>query len=550
MSTAHVDLTHDATLTHRDCLAQFIKLGYQRVEMVLEAGDIAVRGAIIDIYPVNQTHPIRIEFELDHIDRLCTFEPQTQLSITALKKTCIKPFTKNTLITTAIQPTSMNTSLISSLSIGDLVVHEHFGIGRFNGLTRLVTASIEGEYVWLQYQENASVYVPLNKLGLLSLYSNQDAPVSLNNLNDRKWAKRTQAAKKATQELVDDIFLVQKIRHLKRGTAFSPDTDLQLDFELQFPHPLTPDQRSAIAEIKSQMESIRPMDHLLCGDVGFGKTEVFLRAAFKAIQDRKQVAILVPTTILADQHYQHIVDRFSGFDCRIAQLSRFSSNDEKRTLISALKSHQIDLVIGTHRLIQKDIQFADLGLIIIDEEQRFGVYHKEKLKSFKHCVDVLSVTATPIPRTLYLALTGTKTISKIESPPLGRQLIKLKLHPFSEQAVLAAIDDELNRKGQVYYVINHIDRLYQTRKFLLKHRPLARIEIIHSQVPKCRLKRIMQQVYRQEIDILLSTTIIENGIDIPTVNTIIIIDAQNFGLSQIHQLKGRVGRRDTQGIAY
>ena len=357
-------------------------------------------------------------------------------------------------------------------------------------------------------------------------------------------------AERDTLEIAEELYERYKFRQQSKGFAFAEDSVDQLDIEALFEHELTQDQKKAIAEIKSDMESDLPMDRLLCGDVGFGKTEVMLRAAFKAVDNYKQVVILVPTTLLADQHFSLFKQRFSQTPFVINLLSRFVSKALQKGVIKALSEQQCDIVIGTHRLLSKDIVFKDLGLLIIDEEQRFGVKHKEKIQALKENIDVLSVTATPIPRTTYMSMTGSKDISIIETPPSFRKAIKTTVSKYSEKILRNAVELELNRKGQIFYIHNRVETIDQKVITLKKIFPDARILMAHAQMPEDRIKSIMTAFLNHECDILVATTIIENGIDIPNANTIIIDSSERFGLAQIHQLRGRVGRSNVQAYAY
>lgn len=439
----------------------------------------------------------------------------------------------------------------SDLDIGDYVVHENNGIGVYDGLEKIEVNNIQKDFIVINYKGNDKVYVPIDQMNLVSKYiGNKGEKPRLSTLGSPTWSKAKARAKKAVDEIADDLVKLYAQRSKEVGHAFSSDTPWQKEFEESFPYEETYSQLRSIREIKDDMEKDKPMDRLLTGDVGYGKTEVALRAAFKAIIDGYQVAFLVPTTILASQHYETMKERFKEFSIEARLLSRFNSKKEQDQTIKDLKSGKVDIVIGTHRVLSKDIKFKNLGLLIIDEEQRFGVKHKEKLKQLKTSLDVLTLSATPIPRTLQMSLAGIRDLSTLDEPPEERLPVNTYVIEYDENIIKAAIDRELNRDGQVYFVYNrvhNIDLLYNHLSELI---PDARIAIIHGKLTPKQIELIMNDFINGEIDILLSTTIIETGMDISNVNTIIIYDADMMGLSQLYQLKGRIGRGSRSSYAY
>lgn len=435
------------------------------------------------------------------------------------------------------------------LRAGDYVVHPDHGVGSYKGLTTLSVEGVTREYALVQYAAQDRLYIPADQVGVLERYiGGEDAAPRLSRLGGGEWKRAKSRAMHAAREVALDLLSLYAAREAAKGYAFSPDTPWQREFEDAFPYEETPDQLRAIEDVKADMEKPRPMDRLLCGDVGYGKTEVALRAAFKAVMDEKQVAVLVPTTILAQQHYQTFKERFSPYPVEIAWLCRFQSPAEQREVIRGLKTGKVDIVIGTHRLLQEDVGFADLGLAIIDEEQRFGVAQKEKLKLFRREVDVLTMTATPIPRTLYMSLTGIRDSSLLATPPPDR--LPVETHVVEENPVLVreAVRREIARGGQVYLVHNRVVGLDEVAAWVKNLAPEARVVQAHGQMPEEELERVMLDFIARKSDVLVATTIIENGLDIGNVNTLIVKDADRLGLAQLYQLRGRVGR--TNRLAY
>ena len=446
---------------------------------------------------------------------------------------------------------SKNIINYSDLEIGDYVVHENNGIGIYKGLTKIERNDVEKDFILIEYKGNDKLYIPVDQMNLVSKYiGNRGEKPKLSSLGSVQWQKSKQRAKKAVDEIAYDLIKLYAKRSKEKGHAFSKDTNWQNEFENSFPYDETFSQLRSLEEIKTDMESKQPMDRLLCGDVGYGKTEVALRAAFKAIMDGYQVAFLVPTTILANQHYHTMLERFKDFPISSAMLSRFNTKTKDKEILKGIKSGKVDIVVGTHRLLSKDVKFKKLGLLIIDEEQRFGVKHKEKFKKFKSSIDVLTLSATPIPRTLQMSLSGIRDLSTLDEPPQERLPVNTYVLEFDPGIIRDAIIREINRNGQVYFVynrVNDIEKLFIKLKDLV---PEASIDIIHGQMSPRQIENIMLDFIEGKTDILLATTIIETGMDIKNVNTIVIYDADHMGLSQLYQLKGRIGRGYRSSYAY
>jgi len=439
----------------------------------------------------------------------------------------------------------------ADLEQGDFVVHVDYGIGVFQGLVEKTFEEVTREFLEIAFDEDAQVYVPIHQADRITRYVGADGrPPSLSRLGTQQWETAKQKAKQAVQEVAEELLELYARRMSVAGFAFSPDTPWQQELEASFPYIETDDQVSALSAVKYDMEEPFPMDRLICGDVGYGKTEVALRAAFKAVMDGKQVAMLVPTTVLAQQHLVTFLQRLAAFPVRVEMLSRFRSPREAAAIINKTAAGEIDILIGTHRLLQKDILFKDLGLLIIDEEQRFGVTHKESLKQMRTEVDVLTLTATPIPRTLYFALTGVRDISTINTPPEERLPVSTHVGLYDPRLVRQAIFRELDREGQVFFVHNRVRTIQAVENQLQRLVPDARFAVAHGQMPEGELSAVMSRFSAHEIDVLVSTSIIESGLDIPNANTLIVDRADRFGLSQLYQLRGRVGRGAVRGYAY
>jgi transcription-repair coupling factor (superfamily II helicase) len=439
----------------------------------------------------------------------------------------------------------------SELKVGDHVVHVNHGIGKFLGIETLEINGVHKDYLHVKYQGNDKLYVPVDQIELVQKYvASENKDPKLYKLGGSEWKKVKSKVQSSVQDIADDLIKLYAEREAAKGYAFSPDGDMQREFEMVFPYEETDDQLRSVSEIKHDMERERPMDRLLCGDVGYGKTEVAIRAAFKAIADGKQVAILVPTTILAQQHYETIKERFQDFPVEIGLLSRFRTRKQQQETTKGLKNGTVDIVVGTHRLLSKDIQYRDIGLLIIDEEQRFGVTHKEKIKQLKTNIDVLTLTATPIPRTLHMSMLGVRDLSVIETPPENRFPVQTYVMEYNGALIKEAIEREMARNGQVYFLYNRVEDIERKADEISMLVPDARIAYAHGQMSENELEAVILSFLAGEYDVLVTTTIIETGVDIPNVNTLIVFDADRMGLSQLYQLRGRVGRSNRVAYAY
>ena len=438
---------------------------------------------------------------------------------------------------------------LRDLKVGDNVVHVDHGIGTFVGLARIAVDDSPHEFMELRYAGEDKLFVPVEHLDLIQKYAGAQRP-AMDRLGGTTWERAKTRVRRAMRDMAEELLKLYAARKAIGGHAFSADTHWQKEFEAAFEYDLTPDQQTAVRDIKRDMETSSPMDRLLCGDVGYGKTEVALRAAFKVVMDGKQVALLTPTTVLTFQHYKTLVERFAAFPVRIEMVSRFRSRAEQKALLKDLETGKIDVMVGTHRLLSKDVQFHDLGLLVVDEEQRFGVAHKERIKQLRRKVDVLTLTATPIPRTLNMSLMGIRDMSVIETPPKDRLSIQTNVVKFDIEVITRAIRTELDRGGQVYFVHNRIDSIDSVAALVARLVPEARLAVAHGRSGEADLERVMIDFVAHKYDVLLSTTIIENGLDIPNVNTMIVNHAERYGLAQLYQLRGRVGRSDRRAYAY
>lgn len=529
-----------------------VDFGYRRQEMVSGEGDFSRRGAIIDIFPFSFELPIRIELDNEKISSIKTFNPSSGEALWQHNIVIVLPHKKSSGIRSAVFSEEFPLKNFVDLNIGDFVVHNQHGIGRFLGMQKIKAGGALKDHLVIEYDRNEKLYVPVDAMHLVQKYiAFHAARPKLYRLGNKEWQRVKARARKGIAKLAWELLSLQAMRLASKGFKFSADTAWQADFEKTFPYEETPDQVKAMAEVKLDMESSRPMDRLLCGDVGYGKTEVAMRAAFKAVMDNKQVAYLVPTTILAEQHYKNFTGRLANFAINVAMLSRFKTIKQQKEIVKGLADGSVDIVIGTHRLLSEDVLFKDLGLVIVDEEQRFGVKAKEKLKKLKTTIDVLVLTATPIPRTLYMSLMGAKDFSVINTPPQNRLPIKTVVVEYDADLVTQAIKRELARRGQVFFLHNRILDLEKIRDKIARNLdPGVRIAVAHGQMPSSLLERIMSDFICGNIDVLVSTMIIESGIDIPNANTIIVNNAQMFGLSDLHQLRGRVGRFNRSACAY
>ena len=437
------------------------------------------------------------------------------------------------------------------LNAGDYVVHVHHGVGRYMGIETLEVGGIHNDYMKLQYSGTDQLYIPVDQMDLVQKYvSSDDGQPKMHKLGGTEWKKTKAKVEANVNEIADELLKLYQERSQSEGFRFSEDTEMQSSFEARFPYEPTPDQYASVGEIKKDMENIRPMDRLLCGDVGYGKTEVAIRAAFKAVQDGKQVAFLVPTTILAAQHFESLIERIEDFPVNVEMMSRFRTPAQLKKTREGLKKGTVDIVVGTHKILANTVEYKDLGLLIIDEEQRFGVKHKEKIKQLKTNVDVLTLTATPIPRTLHMSLTGVRDLSVIETPPENRFPVQTYVLEFQPNFVKEAVERELSRGGQVFYLHNRVDTIYQKKAHVEALVPDAEVAVMHAKMNEKEVEETMLAFVNGEYDVLVTTTIIETGVDVPNANTLIIEDADRFGLSQLYQLRGRVGRSSRISYAY
>ena len=440
---------------------------------------------------------------------------------------------------------------LRDLNIGDYVVHVDYGIGRFAGFRKIKVRDAEQESVVLRYQEDSVLYVNVSSLHKIQKYSGKEGvQPRITKLGSGQWARKKAQTKKRVKDIARDLIKLYAARKAQKAYSFGPDTSWQTEMEARFEFVETPDQREAIEAVKADMEAQTPMDRLVCGDVGFGKTEVAVRAAFKAVMDHKQVAVLVPTTILADQHYKTFTRRMKDFPVSIDVISRFKNRSEQKKTLKRLEEGQVDIIIGTHRLTSKDVRFKDLGLLIVDEEQRFGVSAKEKLKEYRASVDVLTLTATPIPRTLQFSLMGARDLSIINTPPPNRQPVETEIHSFNTELIRDAIKQEISRGGQVFFIHNRVKNIEEVAEMIRRLIPDVRVRFAHGQMSSSKLEKIIEDFYDHKFDVLISTNIVENGIDIANANTMIINRADRFGLAELHQLRGRVGRSNRKAFCY
>jgi transcription-repair coupling factor (superfamily II helicase) len=540
------------TVNSDKIIQQFGDYGYSFRDAVSQEGDFSRRGNIIDIFPFTFQLPVRIELDLDKVCAIRTFDPNSGQPLWEHRIVIILPFSKPS--SKQKKPFSEEFPLDNFIDLkpGDYVVHNQHGIGRFLGFERIKLRDKYRDHLVIEYDLKERLYVPVDSMHLVQKYlAFHFRRRRLYKLGSKEWSRVKERARKGVQKLAWEFLTLQAARSSSAGFSYSADTQWQKEFEQGFVFTETADQLKAMQEVKADMQSSVPMDRLLCGDVGYGKTEVAMRAAFKAVMDGKQVAYLVPTTILAQQHYQNFSLRLKNFPLNLELLCRFRTDGEQKKVVNGLKSGAVDIVIATHRLLSDDVVFKDLGLVIIDEEQRFGVNAKEKLKRIRLTTDVLALTATPIPRTLYMSLMGAKQMSVINTPPQNRLPIQTIMVEYDHDLIRQAILREINRKGQVYFLHNRVEDIDKIRKRLLGILPAkVRLAVVHGQMQPCALEAVMKDFLNGQIDCLVSTTIIESGIDIPNANTIIVNNAHTFGLSDLHQLRGRVGRFDRPAYAY
>ncbi len=528
----------DQKYNFSEFLRKLDEMGYEKVYKVSEIGEFAQRGGIIDVFPINTNWAIRIEFlgnKIDTIEKLPIVVKDEEKSKTVLEK--------------RLKSQKLFSDL-KGIKPGDYLVHLDHGIGRFIGKQLIAEYKLPAnEYYVLEYAQKDRLYVPVGLERKLSRYVGFVEP-KISRLGSPLWQKTKRKVREDVKKLARELLEIYAKREIVKRKPYLPDDEIDSQLASSFKYEETPDQLKAIEDIKKDLESQKPMDRLLCGDVGFGKTEVALRTMVKAVKSGYQAILLCPTTILANQHFQNFKQRLKGLPITIEILSRFQSKKEQREIIKNLQKGKIDILIGTHRVLSKDVSFYNLGLLIIDDEHLFGVKQKEKLKKMRASLDVLSLSATPIPRTLYLSLSSLRDISLIKTPPPERQPVKTFILPFSEKTIKKAIQNEISRKGQVYYLHNRVETIETAKKFLEHLLPRLRFDIAHGRLKKEKIVKAMERFQRGKTDVLIATTIIESGLDLPNVNTLIVANATRLGLAQAHQIRGRIGRSHIQAFAY
>jgi len=536
-------------------LDRLYDLNYQQEQSVQSPGEFAHRGSIVDIYPISYRAPIRVNFRLDRIESIRDFSPSDGRSLTTFEELFLLPvssvFQKRASRWRDHFETFEPLTELRDIHRGDFVVHMEYGIGKFLGSKMLEVAGQKKRHLAIEYQDREILYIPTDTNTSLERYIGIGGrKPKLSKLNGKEWQRIKKKTRLALESLARDMLKLQAKRNTLKGIKFEKHQEWEKEFNDAFPFEETPDQLKAFKAVAHDMVSEKPMDRLICGDVGFGKTEVAIRAAFTAVTNEKQVVFLAPTTILAEQHYVVLKRRMQPFAVRIELLSRFRSKQEQKEVVEQVKAGAVDVVVGTHRLLSRDVQFKDLGLVVVDEEQRFGVKHKERIKQFRELVDVLTLTATPIPRTLYMSLLGVRDMSIINTPPQQRLSVLTEILEFDDSQITKAIQTELDRKGQVYFVHNRVQSIEKIYHHLKKLLPNVTFGVAHGQMEPKALEKVMTQFIDGKIDCLISTNIIESGLDIPNVNTILINRADRFGLSDLYQLRGRVGRYHEQRQAY
>ncbi|MDD5504724.1 MAG: CarD family transcriptional regulator [Candidatus Omnitrophica bacterium] len=547
--TGSIKLYREQDKSKEAFMEELSGLGYAPSGFVSHEGDFAHRGGVVDVFPIGYDCPIRVEFCDNKINAIYSFNLISSEMSSLHQMIMIPPFVLTHSRAQRVNPPDFGETMpidnFVDIMPGDIVVHVDHGIGIYRGLKKVKEqAGDVRDYMLIEYADKDKLYVPAREINLIQKYISfyKHAP-RLSRLGSKAWQKAKDKTRRIASSYALELLHMQASRMKLKGFLFSKDTDWQKTIEGSFPYKDTIDQAKASSEVKADMEASKPMDRLLCGDVGYGKTEVALRASFKAVMDNKQVAILVPTTILAEQHYNTFCTRMKDYPVNIQMLSRFRTKGEQARVLAGLKDASIDIVIGTHRLLSDDIIFKDLGLVVIDEEQRFGVKAKEKFKTLRLLVDVLTMTATPIPRTLYMSLTGARDMSVINTPPPDRLPIKTIVSAYDDSLLKKFILNEVSRKGQVYFINNRIDGIDKMAKRIQGLcGSSTRVALAHGRMSAKELEAVMLDFIKGRIGVLVSTTIVESGIDIPNANTIIINNADKFGLADLYQLRGRVGR--------
>jgi transcription-repair coupling factor (superfamily II helicase) len=544
-------LEKDHSYNFSQLLRKLDEMGYERVFKVSDPGEFSQRGGIIDVFPINTTNAVRLDFLGNEVDGMKILD--IKIDDEEKSKQIFKKRLKSQKLF----------SDLKGLKPGDYLVHLDHGIGKFAGFFSFDNQSYkmsdqtlyiekdnaEKKYYVLEYAEEDKLYVPVGLERKLSRYVGFQDP-KISRLGSSLWQKTKRKIKEEVEKLAKELLQLYAQKETAQRPPYAADEELEFQLRSGFAYEETPDQLQAIEDIEKDLKKEKPMDRIVCGDVGFGKTEVAMRTALLAASNNRQTALICPTTILANQHYNSFKKRFEKLPVKIAMMTRLQIKNEQKKIINELKEGKIDIVIGTHRLLSKDIEFKDLQLLIIDDEQRFGVKQKEKLRSLKASLDVLSLSATPIPRTIYLALSSFKNISLMQTPPKGRQAVKTQVLEYREKIIKKIINDELKRKGQVYFLHNRVETIEKTSQKIKELCPKSKVGLIHGRMPEKKLIKIMDDFQKEKTNVLVATTIIENGLDLPNVNTIIIEDATRLGLSQAHQIRGRVGRSETKSFAY
>ena len=530
-------LEKDKVFNFSQFLRNLDEMGYERVWQVSEPGEFSQRGGIVDVFPINSNQAIRFDFLGNKIEEISALPIKIE-DEKAAKEILKKKIKSQKLF-----------SDLKGLKPGDYLVHLDHGVGKFIGLSTLIFQGRTLESYGLEYAQGDKLFVPVGLERKLSRYIGFVEP-KISRLGSQIWQRTKRKIKEETEKLAKELLEIYAQREITTRPPYLPEDEIDFQLASGFRYEETPDQVETIEEIKKDLETNQPMDRIVCGDVGFGKTEVALRAMIKAVKSGYQTAMICPTTILSNQHFQNFKQRLRKLPIKIAILSRLQSKREQKEIIENLKMGKIDIVVGTHRLLSKDVEFEKLGLLIIDDEQRFGVRQKEKLKKIRTSLDVLSLSATPIPRTLYLALSSLKNISLIQTPPVGRLPVKTFILSFSEKIIKKAIENEVKRRGQVYYLHNRVETIEGAKFFLEKLVPKAKLGVAHGRLKERELVKVMEDFQTKKIDVLVATTIIENGLDLPNVNTLIVADSTRLGLAEAYQIRGRIGRSHIQAFAY
>lgn len=543
------------SLRYAELARKLVSYGYERTSRISEPGDFSMRGGIIDIFPPSFEGPVRIELYGNRVETIKSFSVISNETLEEHAMVIILPkvglYPKKKLLKPAEPAERMPLASFIDLKPNDYVVHIDHGIGIFRGFETMTFRGSPKDHIIIDYAEGDRLYVPIEEMHLIQKYVGFERRFpKLYRLGTKAWQKTKDRVKEGIHSLAFELLELNAMRSKLNGFAFSRDMDWQAEFEKKFPFKETDDQIRSWNEVKKDMESPKPMDRLLCGDVGYGKTEVALRAAFKAVMDNKQAAMLVPTTLLAEQHLITFKNRMRDFPVRVEMVCRFRTHSEITKILQEIESGAIDIVIGTHAILGGNIKFKDLGLVIIDEEQRFGVKDKERLKKMRLLVDVLTLTATPIPRTLYMSLMGIKNMSIIETPPQDRLPVEVNVSEYDKELVKQAIFREIARTGQTFFIHNRVESIDKIASNLSELMPQVKIGVAHGKMPSRDLEEVMKKFIEGKIDVLVSTVIIESGIDIPNANTLIVNRADMFGLADLYQLKGRVGRFKNKAYAY